>query len=348
MELANGDYPYIPGLLYCLTVAILSHATSSFAIWSPLMWALFYSILITNVFVLPRGLIPGVSFCSYQLMGSAVAVMGVLVEVPLLSHLPLILAIATMPYVLVVFSGLWLGRALQLDEGLAAMIESGATCCGRDTISITAGRIDSEEVTFRAATSCIAVISLLATMVVAFLITRTPLSQLIAGRADVLSLVVGSSIPEVPYLVAALNTSGFFSLGQSLTVKAVRVFVTVPVIRWIFERFREEQYSTKMSAPRSSTPWYVWGFMLSMLLGYILNAYAPNMGALGSLWGAARSSLSGFALPLLTTVGLAGVGSQMKFRDMGELGLRQLMFGLSMLMILSASTIMIIVLSTSQ
>jgi len=349
MDSANGDYPYIPGLLYCLTVAILAHATSSLATkWSPVMWALFYSILLANIFVLPRRLIPGVNFCSYQLMGGAIAVMGVLVEVPQLSQLPLILVIATMPYALVLVSGMWLGKTLHLDEGLAVLIESGATVYGRDTISLTAGRIDAEEETFRAATSCTAVISLLATLAVTFLITCTPFRQFLERRADVLAIVVGSSIPEVSYLVAVLSMSGFIGVGQALTVKTIRVLVTAPVMRWIVKRFREKQNGSTISSAGLGVPWYVWGFILSMLLGHILNAYAPNMGTLGSFWGTARSSLSGYALPLLTTVGLAGVGSQMKFRDMLEMGLRPLMFGLSTVIMLGASTIMILVLSTSQ
>lgn len=211
---------------------------------------------------------PGVRFASKELLETAVFLMGLAVDLPLLLAAGPALALGV---VLLVILGLslsyGLGRLLGLSHKLAVLVACGNAICGNSAIAAVAPVIDAnaEDVG-----SAIAFTAILGVVVVLGL----PLLQAPLGLSFYqYGVLAGLTVYAVPQVLAAAFPVSALSGQVGTLVKLVRVLMLGPVVLYFALRHRNDGAAGARGAPGLSrvrpvsmltqfVPWFILGFLL--------------------------------------------------------------------------------------
>jgi len=312
----------LPGIVYCVIIAILSYATwLCYRPISSLMWAFIYSIIATNVVGLPGSCFQGANFSSSKLLKGTIGVLGLVTS----GFIWLEVGVGVVNAIVVAaFSfafSLWLGSRMGLNRRLSMLIGVGTSICGASAIAAIAPAIDAREEEVGLAIAGITLFGLLSMFLYPFLFVNTPVSRWLLHNPNVYAVWVGSGVHETAQVLAAAGALGPGVIRPAMLIKSVRIFMIGPVVlaaSYVFNRYGEGGKKSK----KVVVPAFGVVFIVNTVLCALLDAYASEITFLGFTWPSLKSFLSGTVIPFLLAIAFAGVGSKVKFRNIAELGLK--------------------------
>ncbi len=240
------------------------------------------------------------------------------------------------------------GRLFKVPWRLAALIGVGTAICGNSAIVATAPVIEAkdEEVSFAVAT--ITLFGLIAVIVF-------PLIGHFAGLTDrVFGLWAGTAVNDTSQVVAVGAAYSSVALNFATVVKLTRNTLMAPLIVLfgiVYQRGQNRQMSTKAAeASRLDfsklIPGFVIGFLLMSLVrtfGVALGFFPANLAQPGSLGAAAgflkaMDEVAKFAI----LMALAGVGLNTDLSSLRKIGLKPLVIGTCVAIVLAAVSLALI------
>jgi uncharacterized integral membrane protein (TIGR00698 family) len=324
VSLSRGIGSALPGVVYCIAVAVVS-----FAIWglykpvSPMMWAFVIGIAVANTVGLRGILKTGVGFSSGQLLRFGVAVLGFVTSALIWTRVGVGVVAAFVVIFAALALSLWLGARLGLDRRLASLIGVGTAICGASAIAALTPAINAKEEESGLAVSGITLFGLLSMFLYPFLFLNTPVNGLLGGSLDAYAVWVGAGVHETAQVIAAAGAVDASVVQAAMLIKSVRIFMIGPVVfllTWYCSKYNGAGGKTSFTVPLFAVA-FTAGSIVCALLD--LNA-APLLGA-GVDWVAIKGYLSGTILPFTFATAFAGVGSKVSFSSILKLGARPIL-----------------------
>jgi len=309
--------PQLLGVFYCLAIALVSHATAPFLTPSnPFILSLIYGVLIVNLIGIPKGFVPGMKYSAHQIMQMTIAALGLVTGVSGLTYFGVgLLGSIFIVFPTLVFS-IWLGKRWSLSPNQAILIGAGASMSGALSIFETAMRIEGSEDEIGVAVKGAAVFGFVSMLLYPLLLAPLRLNRSFGLSREAYSILVGSGINEVSYVVGAASFLGFEAISLALAIKIARMFMTGPGV-FFFSHIliRDKSGASRRTAVTSNLPLYGVAFLLCGILRAYLDALTPLPVSLSKSWNELENALKGTILPLLLSMALAGSGSQVNIRE---------------------------------
>ncbi len=329
----------LPGILYCITIAVFSYVT--WQLWKPiscLMWSFIYSILISNIINIPESLTPGINFSSRSLLRGTIAALGLVTSALIWFQVGIGVLNALIIIAFSLFFGLWMGRKMGLSYSLSTLISVGTSICGASAIAAMAPAIKAKEEEIGLAIAGITLFGLMSMFLYPFLFLNTQVSDWLLQNINVYAVWVGSGVHETAQVIAAAGALGQEAMKSAMLIKSVRIFMIGPVVllaSYLFNRFEQNDESerTKIAVPLFGVI-----FIINSIISAILDSYLPLSGL--ETWTFFKSTLGGKILPFLLAISFVGVGSKVKFSSIAKLGAKP--FAVAALMAVLAGTISLI------
>lgn len=345
-----------PGLLLVLALAGLSRFLHGFIgqpvlskSISEILIAVLLGLLVGNLFRLHASLRAGAKFALQRLLRLGIILLGLrlsLQDVAAIGFTALALVVLCISAALAMA---WLaGRAFGVPPKLAALIGVGTAICGNTAIIATAPvlKADEEEMGFAVAT--ITLFGLLAVLLYPLIGHALGLSERAFG------LWAGTAVNDTSQVVAVSAIYSPLSLDVATVVKLTRNTLMAPLILvfgWVSSRApsRPRNDSAARFAWRKLIPGFVLGFLAMALLrtlGVAAGILPQSVSQPGTLQTAA-SFLQGAdeISKFLILMALTGVGLNTHLAGLRRLGLKPLLVGTSVAVLLAALSLALILYS---
>jgi len=300
----------------------------------PVMIAIVLGMSLSNLWALPRTLLPGIKFSVKKLLPLGIVLLGARLNFKDLVNVGfdgLILSVAETLLALVMLQALT--RVLRLPQKLGTLLGVGTAICGGTAIVATAPVIEAEEkdVVFGVAT-----VTLLG-LIAMFLLPV--LGNLMGLSSKAFGIWAGLAIHQTPQVVAA----GFAyspEAGQTATiVKLARVCLLAPVVFVIGFMYARQKLKSTGEVQRKKInylhlfPMFVLGFLgmaLLKTLGFLpdLTAHVAQGAIKPGDYSLSPAGLADKISKICITISMAGVGLETKFSSMRQTGLKP--FGASL------------------
>ena len=212
--------------------------------------------------------------------------------------------------------GIWLGKRLKLTRDSLMLISVGTSICGGSAIAAAAPVLKAKAHDIALATAIVFLLNAVA------LLIFPPLGHLLGFDQSQFGLWSALAIHDTSSVVGATMQYGDQALEVGTTVKLARALWIVPVtlfLSWLVNRGQE----TERRGFRLRVPWFIPGFLIAALVVTLLPATRTLGGQLQEL---------SKHLMLLT---LFLIGSNLSFSRIRELGIRPVIHGVVLWVILA-------------
>lgn len=297
--------------------------------------ALFIGMVINGIRKPDEKLVPGLRFTSKKILKFAIILLGSSMTITTVLKVGSV-SIEVMFFTLLTCfgGGYFIGRALGLNWKLSNLISAGTGICGGSAIAAIAPVIDAEDSDIAYAMSATFLFDM--AMIVLF-----PLM----GKAMMLSdqvygLWSGTAVNDTSSVVAAGYAFSEIAGDFATMVKLTRTLAIIPtVIVFALIEVNIKKREAKLSNGESDVkanvsfvklfPWFI--------LGFVALAIVNSMGIIPAAVSAAAKSLSKF----LMVAALAAIGLNTSFRDMSKSGVRPMIHGfiISLLVVIVAISV---------
>ncbi|MBL8061323.1 MAG: putative sulfate exporter family transporter [Chthonomonas sp.] len=302
-----------PGVALCIVLALAAVAiaelpwTKTNLRFSPLLIVILLGMAIGSFISLPIVLKDGIAYCQKPVLRLGVALLGIKLSLMKIveiggSALTIIVVVTIIGFFLAVL----LGRMVGLGKKPTLLLATGGSICGASAIVAADTVIKGEN---KDAAVSLAVITLWGTVgifVYPALVHLTP---------HAFGVFCGATLHEVAQVVAAAGQSQ----EVATVTKLARVCLLAPTIiglGWYMRRIGDGGEGTEKA---TLVPWFLWAFLAMATL----RTSAPSLGI--------ESQAKWFGdliVPLVLSVGMAGVGLQTKLREVVQAGWKPIVVGL--------------------
>lgn len=283
---------------------------------SPLVASLVLGVLIGNVISIPRACVSGQKFAAKRVLRFGIVLLGTqlaaeqIIELGGREILVVLLVVAT------TFTGtLWLGPRLGVSQSLSLLIATGFSICGASAIAAVDGVVDAneEEVAY-----AIALVTLCGSLAIAI----SPLLRNVVGLGDPhqFGAWVGASVHDVAQVIAASSTAGDEAVHSATVVKLSRVLLLAPLIGMISVWIQRPSVGIVPRFPGRKAP-----LIPAFVIGFIAMVALRTVGVIPVDWLAPLKQIEQWSL----AAALAGLGSEVKFRDLLKVGGRPLVLAMT-------------------
>jgi len=323
----------IPGLLFCMMVALASYIITRGTIFEggprlldeglfqqdPILSALFkigpiVLALLVGLLVNFAPFAEGGGYSGKYLLRLAIVLMGARVTVDVLSNASIMgIAIILMVMAFTIWLALTLGRRVALDDDASALIGTGNSICGVSACLSVAPAIKAKASNTFAVIGVISLLGLIGVFLVPWLAASLGLSS---AQAEVF---IGASLHEVGNVIPAAdlyhNAFGGEDIASLvLAYKMIRVAMLV-VVAYVLSRLFARGDEGMKGQVRMQ------GFLIAFvvvaaLVSLVIYAFPEEGGDM-------RSSIISASASLLT-VAMAGVGLSMNLRETLKVGMKLL------------------------
>ena len=299
---------------------------------SPLIIGIVLGMLYANSLRnrLPATWVPGILFCSKQLLRAGIVLYGFnltfqdIVKV----GFPAILIDAVIVTV-TIYGGIWVGRLLKMDKGVALLTSVGSAICGAAAVLGTEAAIKTKPYKTAIAVSTVVIFVTLSMFLYPLLYENGVLDLTPAQ----MGIYTGSTLHEVAHVVGAGNAMGAEIAGIGIIVKMIRVIMLVPVlliisytISYVRSKKRRNMQQGVQSSNKISVPWFAFGFLAVIAFNsldlfphsliafikqfdvFLLTMAMTALGAETSIEKFKKAGFKPFALALILYVWLLGGG----------------------------------------
>ena len=290
---------------------------------SALLLVILVGMALRTIMAIPDWAVPGVRFAQRPVLRWAVAGLGFRLS---LGEILRIGAPALAVVITSTFAALWLGwfvgRRLGLTDKLATLLAVGGGICGASAVVAADSVVQADK---RDSALALGIITLLGTIgIVAY-----PWIGRAAGMGNFLYGVWdGASLHEMAQVVAAASGFSKESTAIATVVKLVRITLLAPVVFFLAWRMQAAERAGRSTAhagtPQvSAVPWFLVMFVVFAALnstGWLPKEWVQLIQR-GDLW--------------LLCVGMAGVGLQTSFHDLGRAGWAPIAAGVAQWIVLA-------------
>jgi uncharacterized integral membrane protein (TIGR00698 family) len=286
---------------------------------SALLLVILVGMALRTIIHVPDWAAPGVRVAQRPVLRWAVAGLGFRLSLGEIVKIggPALVVVVTSTFAALWF-GWWVGRRLGLPDKLATLLAVGGGICGASAVVAADSVVQADK---RDSALAVGVITLLGTIgIVAY-----PWIGRAAGMGNFLYGVWdGASLHEMAQVVAAGSGFGKESTAIATVVKLVRICLLAPVVFFLAWRVRVATHAAASDKPQvSAVPWF--------LLMFVVFAALNSTGWLPKDW---VQLIQRVDLWLLC-VGMAGVGLQTSFHDLGRAGWAPIAAGATQWLLLS-------------
>jgi uncharacterized integral membrane protein (TIGR00698 family) len=312
----------IPGLLAALAVALVAIGLGGFV---PLVGAPVFAIVLgalaATVRPIPAAWAPGARYAAKTLLQASIVILGTGLDLGKLVHvgagsLPVMLGTMAVCLVAASVVGRWLG----LDRTMHTLLGVGTAICGASAIAAVSTVIVAEDTEIAYAISTVFLYNVIA------VVTFPAVGHLLAMTNHAFGLFAGTAINDTSSVVAAGYAYSQAAGNDAVVVKLTRASLIVPLVAYFALR-RGPQHG---SVPwKSVIPWFIVWFVVAVAidtLGGIPAALHPALTQLG-LW--------------LIVLALAGVGLGTNAARMRAAGMRPIVLGGVLWLLVSGSSLAI-------
>ena len=269
---------------------------------------------------------PGLAFASKPVLQASIVLLGATlsldqVAVVGLASLPVMLGTLT-----VALLGAWLlGRLLGVRGDTQLLIGVGTAICGASAIAATQAVIRARESEVAYA------IGTIFTFNIAAVLLFPQLGHLLHLDAHAFGLWAGTAINDTSSVVAAGYSYGGDAGPYSVVVKLTRSLVLIPVVLAL-SLWTARRAGATTPAPTTRRP--SWTKVVPLfLLGFVAASALDTLGVVPAGWHAGLTTAGTF----LITTALAGIGLALRPADLRRAGIRPLLLG-GVLWVLVASS----------
>lgn len=274
---------------------------------------------------------PGLKLASKRVLQIAVVLLGArlsLAQVAQVGVDSLPVMLGTVVVCLVAAAAL--GRLLGIDRELRVLIGTGTAICGASAIAAVTPVV-------RASGSNVAyALSTVFAFNIAAVLLFPPLGQLLGMSQEAFGLFAGTAVNDTSSVVAAATTFGSVAADHAVVVKLVRTLLIIPIVIGLAVLVgRRDRLAAGDDAGARQA---VWRLVPWFLVGFLLLATLNSIGLVPEAWHDPLATAATF----LITVALTAIGLSTDVPALRAAGLRPLLFGgmLWLLVTLSALGLM--------
>ena len=286
---------------------------------SALLLVILVGMALRTIMPVPHWAAPGVRVAQRPVLRWAVAGLGFRLSLGEIVKIGVpALAVVVVSVFAALLAGWWIGRRLGLSDKLATLLAVGGGICGASAVVAADSVVQAEK---QDSALALGIITLLGTIgIVAY-----PWIGRAAGMGNFLYGVWdGASLHEMAQVVAAASGFSKDSTAIATVVKLVRICLLAPVVFFLAWRMRAITHSSATDKPQvSPVPWFLVMFVAFAALnstGWLPKDWVQLIQR-GDLW--------------LLCVGMAGVGLQTSFHDLGRAGWAPIAAGVAQWVVLA-------------
>lgn len=302
---------------------------------SALLLVILLGMALRTVMSLPAWAAPGVRVAQRPILRWAVAGLGFRLSLGEIARIggPALVVVVTSTLAALLF-GVWIGRRFGLPRGLATLLSVGGGICGASAVVAADSVVHAEK---RDAALALGIITLLGTVG----IVVYPWIGRAAGMSDFLYGVWdGASLHEMAQVVAAGSGFSKPATDVATVVKLVRITLLAPVVFFLAWRMRREAVAASMASASTAgvtvqssasnasrvpiVPWFLVLFVAFAAVNSTgwLDGDLVKQFVRADVW--------------LLCLGMAGVGLQTSFADLGRAGWAPIATGAMQWLVLAA------------
>jgi uncharacterized integral membrane protein (TIGR00698 family) len=319
-------HPALPGFVLCLLIAALAYWLGRLF---PIVGGPVFGILIGMAVALARkpngALAAGIKFSSKQILQLSIVLLGFNLQLQEvvgggLRSLPVMLG----TLVIVLSAAYLAGKALGLDRNLRRLLGVGTAICGGSAIAAVSSVIEVSEADVAYAISTVFLFN------IAAVLTFPAIGHLLLLSQQAFGLWAGTAINDTSSVVAAGFVYGHAAGTQAVIVKLTRTTLIIPIVLFYAGK---RLWSARTSGERvdwnTIVPWFIVWFVAAAVLNTI-----------GAVPGALHDVFSQAAL-FLIVVALSGVGLSADAKAIRSAGVRPLLLGFILWVLIAASSLAI-------
>ena len=319
---------YLPGILLTILIAFLARWIENIMpihIIGGSVIALFIGMLVNYFYPRVEKLNKGIKFTSKRLLKLAIILLGASLNISMVLEVGK-LSLSVMVFTLFTCfgAGYFIGKALGLNWKMSSLISAGTGICGGSAIAAIAPVIDADDVDIAYGLSATFLFDML--MILVF-----PIMGRYLGLSDIAyGLWTGTAVNDTSSVVAAGYAFSEAAGDFATTVKLTRTLSIIPtVICFSLIYAHVQKKNNKIEQEKSLhisriIPWFILGFLALVMvntLGYISAEFSETL-----------KKISKF----LMVSALAAIGLNTDLKDMKKAGLKPMVHGfiISLLVVL--------------
>jgi uncharacterized integral membrane protein (TIGR00698 family) len=286
---------------------------------SALLLVILVGMALRTIMHVPDWAAPGVRVAQRPILRWAVAGLGFRLSLGEILKIggPALAVVVTSTFTALLV-GWWVGRRLGLGDKLATLLAVGGGICGASAVVAADSVVQADK---RDSALALGIITLLGTIGIVIY----PWIGRAAGMGDFhYGVWDGASLHEMAQVVAAASGFSKESTAIATVVKLVRICLLAPVVFFLAWRMRSVTHSIEGGRPQvSAVPWFLVMFVVFAAVnstGWLPKEWVQLIQR-GDLW--------------LLCVGMAGVGLQTSFHDLGRAGWTPIAAGVAQWVVLA-------------
>lgn len=325
----------LPGLTLVGIIAVLATVMSHVV---PLVGAPVFAIVggVLATFLRPPSAVtrPGVNFASKTMLQVAIVTLGAILSF----HQVLVTGASSIPVMLptltvALLGAFVVGRALKINTDLRTLIGVGTSICGASAIAATDSVIAAPEADVSYAIATIFLFN------VAAVLTFPWLGHVVHASPHGFGLWAGTAVNDVSSVAATAAIFGHGATSTAIITKLTRTLMIIPIT--LFLAFWRDRRNTVLGEDRRKPALLVHlrRTFPKFIIWFLVAVALDTFGVLPSSWHTQVSELSQF----LITAALAGVGLSTKARDIRKAGVRPMVLGATLWILVSVTSLFLLV-----
>lgn len=297
--------------------------------------AVTFGVLLANVVPLPDALASGLRFAAKRVLRVGIVLLGFRLSLSQIVDLGLPMLAAVVLVVVITFFGTQrLGRWLGLSPGLSLLVATGYSICGASAIAAAEPFADASEEEVAYAIGLVTICGSLAIGVLPVVASLLGLSSVDFGSW------VGASVHDVGQVVATASVRDSAAVTAAVVVKLTRVVMLAPLLAYVAltaRRRAASEESPSASAARKRPALLPPFIALFLGAALVRSIGVVSRGVLDGI-----QEVETFAI----SMGLVGLGTQVRFSRLRRVGGRPLVLGLASWLLVAAVSLVAITLAT--
>lgn len=323
----------VPGLAAALLLAVLATRLGVRApvIGGPVFGIVLGALLAPLAARRPRAasaLAPGLHLASKSVLQAAIVVLGAglsLAQVASVGRASLPVMLGSLAVAL--GGAAAFGRLLRVDRDARTLIGVGTGICGASAIAATTAAIRPRESDVAYA------IGTIFTFNIAAVFVFPAMGHLLGLSGAAFGLWAGTAVNDTSSVVATAYSYGHGSEPYAIVVKLVRSLMIVPIVVVLTLLRHRRLQRQSADAEVSRIPWRK--VVPVFIVGFVAAAALNSLGAIPAAWHPALAQTGAF----LITTALCAIGLSMDLREMRRAGVRPLLLGAILWVLVAASSL---------
>ena len=332
---ATGRRAALPGLVVAVVLAL---AATAVGMALPVVGAPVSGVVlgvVVGVLVRPRvapdrmtALSPGLRVASKLVLQVAVVLLGARLSLGEVARVGADSLPVMLGTVAVCLAGAAVaGRLLGVGGELQVLIGTGTAICGASAIAAVTPVVRASSTNVAYALSTVFAFNIAAVLLF------PPLGQLLGMSQEAFGLFAGTAVNDTSSVVAAAATFGPAAADHAVVVKLVRTLLIIPIVLVLalLVARRDRRQAGADTAGRPSVlrlvPWF--------LLGFLALATVNSLGLVPDSWHDPLATVATF----LITVALAAIGLSTDIPALRATGMRPLVFGAVLWLLVTGSAL---------